>query len=138
MPINTDALKHSVNGHSASRPKRSTPNQEWQQEQLDDINTHSRQTISALAQSGVNTINTQVFDFDSKLTRFERETAKQMANRLRQSPLRIQQYLMQELEAEPQECQSFGAIIDDALEVPDLTSDFLAIAPSSIAGALPM
>jgi hypothetical protein len=123
---------------STPKAKRPDPNQERQQEQLDDINAHSRQAISALAQSGVNTINTQVFDFDSKLTRFERDTAKAMAHRLRQSPLRIQQYLMEELEVKPQECQSFGVIIDDALEVPDLTSNFLAIVPSSIAGALPL
>jgi hypothetical protein len=33
----------------------------------------------------VNTINAQVFAFDAKLTQFERNTAKVMAERLRQS-----------------------------------------------------
>jgi hypothetical protein len=49
----------------------------------------------------VNTINAQVFAFDAKLTQFERSTAKVMAERLRQSQLRIQQYLVAELSDTP-------------------------------------
>jgi hypothetical protein len=56
------------------------------------IEHQSAHAIAALAQTGVNTINAQVFAFDAKLTQFERNTAKVMAERLRQSQLRIQQY----------------------------------------------
>lgn len=137
MPINTEALKDSLNGRKP-KIKRPIPNREQQQQQLDAVNAHARTTISALTQTGIDRINDQVSNLDRSLTRYERDTARAMADRLRQSPLRIQQYLMQELQAEPQEALNFSVLIDDALEVPDLTTDFLAIAPISAAGALPM
>lgn len=120
------------------KAKRPTPNREHQQQQLEQADTTTANAIASLAQAGVNSINVQVFAFDSKLTRYERDTAQAMANRLRQSPLRIQQYLMEELTIENTTGSEFAAIIDDALEVPDLTTDFLAIAPASALGCLPM
>jgi hypothetical protein len=43
-----------------------------------------------------------------------------------------------ELSGHPNQCADFAVLLDDALEVPDLTSSFLAIAPYTAAGALPM
>ena len=105
---------------------------------LSELDQQSAHAISALAQTGVNTINAQVFAFDAKLTQFERNTARVMADRLRQSQLRIQQYLVAELSGHPDQCSDFAVLLDDALEVPDLTSSFLAIAPYTAAGALPL
>jgi copper homeostasis protein CutC len=137
MPINTDALKDSVNGHKP-KAKRPNPNTEQQEQRLSELDQQSAHAISALAQTGVNTINAQVFAFDAKLTQFERSTAKVMAERLRQSQLRIQQYLVAELSEHPHQCADFAVLLDDVLEVPDLTSNFLAIAPYTAAGALPL
>ena len=140
MPINTDALKNSLNGKSPELPnlKRPSPNRDQQQQRLDQLNGATQSGIASLAQTGVNTINAQVFAFDSKLTRYERDTAHAMADRLRQSPLRIQQYLMEELSIENTPRADFTTLIDDALEVPDLSTDFLSIAASSALGCLPM
>lgn len=140
MPMNTEALKNSMNGKSPELPnlKRPAPNREGQQQRLNQINEATQSAIAALAQTGVNTINAQVFAFDSKLSRYERDTARAMADRLRQSPLRIQQYLMEELTVENTAGSDFATLIDEVLEVPDLTTDFLAIAPSTAFGALPM
>ena len=82
MPLNTDALKDSVNGHKA-KAKRPNPNPEQQQQRLSELDQQSATAISALAQTGVNTINAQVFAFDARLTQFERHTAKVLAERLR-------------------------------------------------------
>ena len=132
--------QQAINGNSKSRAKakRPNPNTEQQQQRLSELDHQSAHAISALAQTGVNTINAQVFAFDAKLTQFERNTAKVMAERLRQSQLRIQQYLVAELSEHPNQCADFAVLLDDALEVPDLTSSFLAIAPYTAAGALPM
>jgi len=140
MPMNTEALKNSMNGKSPELPnlKRPTPHRDQQQQRLDQVNEATQSAIAALAQAGVNTINAQVFAFDSKLSRYERDTARAMADRLRQSPLRIQQYLMQELTVENTAGSDFATLIDEVLEVPDLTTDFLAIAPSTALGALPL
>ena len=137
MPINTDALKDSLNGQKP-KPKRPQPNPEQQREQLQQADQTTAGAINALAQAGVNSINAQVFAFDCKLTRYERDMAQAMADRLRQSPLRIQQYLMEELATQNTAGSDFAEMIDDALEVPDLTSDFLTILPSSVAGCLPI
>jgi hypothetical protein len=138
--MNTEALKNSMNGKSPELPnlKRPTPHRDQQQQRLDQVNEATQSAIAALAQAGVNTINAQVFAFDSKLSRYERDTARAMADRLRQSPLRIQQYLMQELTVENTAGSDFATLIDEVLEVPDLTTDFLAIAPSTALGALPL
>lgn len=140
MPMNTDALKDSMNGKSSDQPnlKRPTPNRDQQQQRLNQVNDATQSAIAALTQTGVHTINTQVFAFDSKLTRYERDTARAMADRLRQSPLRIQQYLMEELSLENTQGSDFSTLIDAALDVPDLTTDFLALAPASALGCLPM
>ena len=140
MPINTDALKNSLNGKNHELPnlKRPSPNRDQQQQRLDQLNGATQSGIASLAQTGVNTINAQVFAFDSKLTRYERDTAHAMADRLRQSPVRIQQYLMAELSIENTPRSDFTTLIDDALEVPDLSTDFLSIAASSALGCLPM
>lgn len=95
MPINAEALKDSLNGRKP-KIKRPIPNREQQQQQLDAVNAQTRTTISALTQTGIDRINGQVSNFDRSLTRYERDTARAMADRLRQSPLRIQQYLLQE------------------------------------------
>lgn len=137
MPMNTDALKNSVNGHKP-QAKRPQPNREQQQQQLNQVDQSTATAITSLAQAGVNSINAQVFAFDSKLSRYERETARVMADRLRQSPLRIQQYLMEELSAQNTQSRDFTTLIDDTLDVLDLTSDFLAIAHTSVAGCLPL
>jgi len=137
MPLNTYALKDSVNGHKP-QAKRPNPNPEQQQQRLSELEQQSAHAITALAQTGVNTINAQVFAFDAKLTQFERNTAKVMAERLRQSQLRIQQYLVAELSGHPDQRADFAVLLDEALEVPDLTSSFLAIAPYTPAGALPL
>src|SRR5579883_48826 len=137
MPLNTEALKDSVNGHKP-KAKRPHPNAEQQQQRLSELDQQNAHAITALAQTGVNTINAQVFAFDAKLTQFERSTAKVMADRLRQSQLRIQQYLVAELSGHPHQCADFAVLLDDALDVPDLTSSFLAIAPYTAAGALPL
>jgi|GEM_PF-887095 len=140
MPINTDALKNSLNSKSPELPnlKRPSPNRDQQQQRLDQLNRATQTGIASLAQTEVNIINAQVFAFDSKLTRYERDTAHSMAERLRQSPLRIQQYLMEELSIENTHRSDFTTLIDDALEVPDLSTDFLSIAASSALGCLPM
>ena len=140
MPVNIEALKNSVNLKSPELPtlKRPTPNRDQQQQRLEQVNEATQSAISSLAQTGINTINAQVFAFDSKLTRYERDTANAMADRLRQSPVRIQQYLMAELSIENTPRSDFTTLIDDALEVPDLSTDFLSIAASSALGCLPM
>lgn len=140
MPMNTEALRNSMNDKSPELPnlKRPAPNRDQQQQRLDQVNEATQAGIAALAQTGVNTINAQVFAFDRKLTRYERDTARAMADRLRQSPLRIQQYLLEELRLENTAGSDFVTLIDDALEVPDLTTDFLQIAPATAFGALPM
>lgn len=79
-----------------------------------------------------------MFAFDARLTQFERSTARVLADRLRQSQLRIQQYLVAELSEHPHQRTDLAVLLDDALEVPDLTSNFLAIAPYTAAGALPL
>ena len=137
MPINTNALKDSLNAHSP-KAKRPQPNRDQQQQQLHQVNQTTATAITSLAQAGVNTINAQVFAFDSQLTRYERDTARSMAERLRQSPLRIQHYLMAELAEHTTPSPDFATLIAPALDVPDLTTDFLAIAPMSAAGALPL
>lgn len=137
MPINTDALKTSMNGHQP-QAKRPNPNREQQQQQLNQVDQSTATAITSLAQSGVNSINAQVFAFDSKLTRYEQDTARAMADRLRQSPLRIQQYLLAELSEQNARSSDYTGLIDDALEVPDLTSSFLGIAQTSVAGCLPL
>jgi hypothetical protein len=137
MPINTDALKDSMNGHTP-QPKRPKPNREQQQQQLNQVDQSTATAITSLAQAGVNSINAQVFAFDSKLTRYEQDTDKAMADRLRQSPVRIQQYLLAELSIQNTRSADYTDLIDDTLEVPDLTSSFLAIAQTTVAGCLPM
>lgn len=137
MPINTDALKDSVNSHKP-QVKRPNPNPEQQQQRLSDLDQQTATAISSLAQTGVNTINAQVFAFDARLTQFERNTARAMADRLKQSQLRIQQYLVEELSPPSDHPTDFAELIDAALEVPDLTSGFLEIAHTSVAGCLPM
>ena len=109
--------------------KRSVPNPEQQQQRLSELDQQSAHAISALAQTGVNTINAPVLTFDTRLTQFERSTAKVLAERLRQSQLRIQQYLVAELSEHPSQHTDLAVLLDDALEVPDLNSSFLAIAP---------
>jgi hypothetical protein len=135
MPLNTDARKDSVNGHKP-QAKRPHPNPEQQQQRLSEPDQPSAHARSALAQTGVNTINAQMFTFEAKLTQFERNTAKVMAERLRQSQLRLQPYLVAELSAHPNQRADFAVLLDDALAVPDLTSNFLAVAPYVTAGAL--
>lgn len=137
MPINTDALKESLNGQKL-QAKRPNPNPEQQQQRLSELDSQTAHAIAALAQTGVNTINAQVFAFDARLTQFERGTAKAMAERLKQSQLRIQQYLVEELSRTPNQATDLVELVDAALEVPDLTSGFLEIAPCTIAGALPI
>ncbi|MBF2029215.1 MAG: hypothetical protein IGS48_21050 [Oscillatoriales cyanobacterium C42_A2020_001] len=138
--MNTEALKNSMNGKTPELPnlKRPVPNRDQHHQRLEQVNEATQSEIAALAQTGVNTINAQVFAFDSKLTRYERDTARAMADRLRQSPLRIQQYLMQELTVENTAGSDFAALIDEVLEVPDLTTNFLSIALSTALGALPL
>lgn len=135
MPTREELRQTESHTPELKRPK---PNTDHQQQQLADLQAQSASAIASLAQAGVNTINAQVFAFDARLTRFERETAKGMAQRLKQSQLRIQQYLAEELSSEPQQPQDFAQLIDAALEPPDLTSSFLTIAPTSIAGCLPL
>ncbi len=137
MPINTEALKDSVNGHKP-KVKRPNPNLEQQQQRLSELDHQTATAISTLAQTGVNTINAQVFAFDARLTQFERSTAKVLADRLQQSQLRIQQYLVEELSLNSKQPTDLAELIDTALDVPDLSSEFLAIAPCTIAGALPI
>ncbi|QZZ18633.1 hypothetical protein J5X98_14175 [Leptothermofonsia sichuanensis E412] len=50
MPINTEALKDSVNGRQP-KIKRLTPNRDQQQQQLDGVNTHFCTQIAALTQT---------------------------------------------------------------------------------------
>lgn len=121
-----------------TKAKRPKPNRDQQQQQLAQVEQTTTSAISSFAQAGIQGINTQVLAFDSKLTRYERDTARAMADRLRQSPLRIQQYLVEELASGNTPSPDFLTVIDKALEVPDLTSNFLAIAPTSIVGALPL
>ncbi|MGI0484919.1 hypothetical protein ACN4EK_05735 [Pantanalinema rosaneae CENA516] len=121
-----------------TKAKRPNPNRDQQQQQLAQVEQTTTNAISSFAQAGIQGINTQVLAFDSKLTRYERDTARAMADRLRQSPLRIQQYLVEELASENTPSPDFLTVIDKALEVPDLTSNFLAISPTSIVGALPL
>jgi uncharacterized protein YqfA (UPF0365 family) len=137
MPMNTDALKDSVNGHKP-QAKRPHPNRDQQQQQLDQVDQTTATAIASLAQAGVNSINAQVFAFDSKLTRYERDTARAMADRLRQSNLRIQQYLVEELTTQNAKSTDFATLVDDALDVPDLTSSFLGITQTAVAGCLPL
>jgi hypothetical protein len=137
MPMDFDKPTEKAST-ARSRRKAETPNHE---NELNDLNATDRSNINALAQAGINGINTQVFAFDSRLTQYEKETGKQMADRVKQSPLRIQHYFLQELQAEQPECQDFSVTIEDAIEVPDLTSNFLhpqGITPSSAMGALPI
>ena len=137
MPLNTDALQDSVNGRQP-KAKRPQPNRDQQQQQLHQLDQTTITAISSLAQAGVNTINAQVFAFDSKLTRYERDTAKAMADRLRQSSLRIQHYMLEELSSQNAQSPEWSHLMDDVLEAPDLTSSFLAIAPCTVAGSLPL
>lgn len=124
------------NGTAPQQPKRPQPNREAQQQQLNQVSDATTTAISNLAQAGVNTINAQVFAFDSKLTQYERKTAAAMADRLRQSPLRLQAYLMEELAAQSIQTPDYEVFADE-FSPPDLTSNWLAIAPT-VAGCLPM
>lgn len=125
-----------INGKS-SQPKRPNANPEAQKKQLEDVQNATTTAIASLASAGVNTINAQVFAFDDRLSQFERKTAKAMADRLRQSPLRVQSYLMEELALESIQPPDYEAFADE-FDAPDLTSNWLAIAPSSAMGCLPM
>ncbi len=135
MPLNLENAAQ--NGHSAPQPKRPNPYPDQQKQRLEQVESATASAIASLAKAGCNTINTQVYEFDGRLTHFERKTAQAMADRLRQSPLRIQQYLMDELKLETIEKPNFGDFAEE-FEVVDLTSNFLAIAPCSAAGALPL
>lgn len=137
MPMNTEALKDSVNGHKPqAKPPHANPEQ--QQQRLADLEQQTLTAIASLTQTGINAINAQVVAFDARLTRFERRTARAMADRLKQSQLRIQHYLVEELSAPLAPPTDLADLIDAALNVPDLTGDFLAIAHTSVAGCLPL
>ncbi|UBF30768.1 hypothetical protein K9N68_39635 (plasmid) [Kovacikia minuta CCNUW1] len=125
MPLNLDNA--ALNEHQVSKPKRPKPNPDLQQQQMDDLGDETQKAIGTLAQTGFNTINAQVFAFDGRLTKFERDTARAMANRLRQSPTRIQHYLAEELLTHNVETPDFEVFAEE-FEVPDLTSKFLAAA----------
>lgn len=108
------------------------------QEQVATLHDQSQNAIAALARVGVNGINAQMFEFDSKLAQFEANAAQAMADRMRQSQTRIAMLLAQELSMPAQANKGFGDVIGEVLEVPDLSASWLSIAPSAIAGCLPM
>ncbi len=115
------------NGHHPPKPKYPNPNADRQQQDIADLADETQKAIGALAQTGFNTINAQVFAFDGKLTQFERDTARAMADRLRQSPTRIQHYLAEELLSQNIETPDYEVFAEE-FEVPNLTSKFLAAA----------
>ncbi|MBL1177634.1 hypothetical protein [Pantanalinema sp. GBBB05] len=109
-----------------------------EQQQLSDLNNQTSSAIANLARVGVNTINAQVFAFDAHLTQYERDTAVTLANRLKQSQLRIQRYLVDELMDIGGRPTDIAAVVQEVLETPDLNSGFLALPPAYVAPTMPM
>lgn len=89
----------------------------------------------SLATAAKDAINRQVVAFDKKLTEFEKETAKAMSDRLKETPWRIYFYLQQELQEKDNDPLCFEDLVD--FEAVEFDNSFL-ISPSSAAGCLPV
>lgn len=122
----------------AEQPTAPARSSEPEQQQLSDLNNQTSSAIANLARVGVNTINAQVFAFDAHLTQYEKNTAVTLANRLKQSQLRIQRYLVDELMDIGGRPTDIAATVQGVLETPDLNTGFLALPPVYVAPTMPM
>lgn len=136
MPV--EIKRKPAQAPEAEQPTAQARSSQPEQQQLSDLNNQTSSAIANLARVGVNTINAQVFAFDAHLTQYERETAVTLANRLKQSQLRIQRYLVDELMDIGGRPTDIATVVQEVLEVPDLNSGFLALPPAYVAPSMVM
>lgn len=101
---------------------RTVPSTERQRERATEAQNQSASAVAALAKAGVSGINAQVFAFDSALDRFEDQTADQLVERLRQSPIRIQQKVAARMAEIAPVRNELNDIFAEVLEVADIAS----------------
>lgn len=137
MPINTDALKDSVNGNTptAKRPKRHPEQVSAALAERTVANqSHIKSTLDA-SNAALAGQATQLLD---RMHQHDRALAREVATHIAARPHNFMAYLGEELAALLPAPPTF-------VDVEDLTADFAvpefafpAIAPSSIVGALPL
>ncbi len=127
MPVNFDELQE---GSKSKRRRDFSGRKDKQREVGQKVNTET----NAIVQQGFGTIASQMVQFDEQLTNYELQAAEEMADRLLQSPFRVQAYLLQTLKERANHQPDFSVA---EVDLPDLTSNFLDSA-AAVAGFLPM
>ncbi len=148
MPINTNALKNSVQGKSPELPNKNRPQHPSAQQPPADRHQQQFNAEAYRSQNG-STINSAIAiraqetasslqALDARLSQFEDRFAEAAVDRIDSVAVRIEQKIAQRLQAR-QEARQKPQIVDilDAFTVPDFALP-PAIAPHSALGALPM
>lgn len=132
-----DTLRQDYREKTQQKPK-GTAHEPFEPLATDDSRALTRQVIG----QSTDTLMSQAKDFATRMDASDRTLARQLAQYVVDRPQRFTVIFAQELSALMAPIQESPQTFVDAdlvnVEMPDLTRDFLAFAPTTVAGCLPL